>query len=286
MSKLFKLKKWLTVPDAAKHLAIVFGEEVTEADVLRFGIDGHLKLSVHLVNGAYARPCFPVKIEEIEWDEMSLLDGKQIIKIPRGGRIWQDHQGCFQVKRHVSALDGDVWDLPMNGGERIDVEYRYQQLTNGPEVTTVSLEGVLVASINGELHEIQSHFGNNENFKKDDLKKPFLHPDNFHPAGALPDDSVFVVRISALTEFIQSVNEEPTNTAKPLGTTERNNLLKLVIGMAVKGYSHDPAAKKSATPKEIADDLAALGISIDPDTVRKYLKESANTVLPAKARQP
>ena len=73
---------------------------------------------------------------------------------------------------------------------------------------------------------------------------------------------------------------------KTLGTTERNNLLKLVIGMAVKGYSYEPAAKKSPTPKEIADDLADLGISIDPDTVRKYLKESANTVLPAKASQP
>ncbi len=71
---------------------------------------------------------------------------------------------------------------------------------------------------------------------------------------------------------------------KPLGTTERNYLLKLVIGMAVTGYKYDPAAKKSTTTKEIADDLADLGIDIDPDTVRKYLKEGANTVLPAKTR--
>ncbi len=52
MSKLFKLKEWLTLPDAAKHLAIAFGEEVGEADVLRLALDGHLKLSVNFVNKA------------------------------------------------------------------------------------------------------------------------------------------------------------------------------------------------------------------------------------------
>ena len=74
-------------------------------------------------------------------------------------------------------------------------------------------------------------------------------------------------------------------TDKPLGTTERNTLLKLVIGMAIKGYLYDPMALKSATLKEIVDDLAELGIAIDNGTVRKYLKEAANTVLPAKPRQ-
>ena len=54
MNKLFKLKEWLTVPDAARHLAGVFGEEVTEADVLRLCLDGHLTLSVHFVNGTSA----------------------------------------------------------------------------------------------------------------------------------------------------------------------------------------------------------------------------------------
>ena len=34
-SKLFNLKEWLTLDDAAKHLSIVFGEEVTRADILR-----------------------------------------------------------------------------------------------------------------------------------------------------------------------------------------------------------------------------------------------------------
>ena len=65
---------------------------------------------------------------------------------------------------------------------------------------------------------------------------------------------------------------------KPLGTSERNQLLKMVLGMAIDSYRYDPVAKKSEATKQIADDLAKLGIGIDPDTVRKYLKEAVNTV--------
>ena len=56
MGKLFNLKQWLTVEDAAKHLSIVFGEPVSKADVFRLALDGELTLSVRFVNGANARP--------------------------------------------------------------------------------------------------------------------------------------------------------------------------------------------------------------------------------------
>jgi hypothetical protein len=61
-SKLFKLKEWLTLPDAAKHLTGVCGEEVTEADILRLALDGHLKLSVNFINSAHALPAQVVKL--------------------------------------------------------------------------------------------------------------------------------------------------------------------------------------------------------------------------------
>jgi hypothetical protein len=71
----------------------------------------------------------------------------------------------------------------------------------------------------------------------------------------------------------------PAPTMPDLSTAEKNSLLKLVIGMAVRGYSFDPAAAKSPVPNEIATDLDQLGIGLDPDTVRKYLRE-ASALLP------
>ena len=69
MSKLFKLREWLTIPEAAKRMSISFGEEVTEADVFRLALDGHLRLSVNFVNHAKARCGKPTAIEDAEWFE-------------------------------------------------------------------------------------------------------------------------------------------------------------------------------------------------------------------------
>ena len=44
MQKLLNLKEWLTIADAARHLSILFGEDVSEPDVLRLALDGHLTL--------------------------------------------------------------------------------------------------------------------------------------------------------------------------------------------------------------------------------------------------
>ena len=69
---------------------------------------------------------------------------------------------------------------------------------------------------------------------------------------------------------------------RPLGTSERNTLLKLVIGMAIQGYRYNPDDSKSGVPKEIESDLDKLAISVSDDTVRKYLYEAEKKVLPKK----
>lgn len=76
---------------------------------------------------------------------------------------------------------------------------------------------------------------------------------------------------SATAELEQARTERNANPTAELSKRETDSLLKLVIGMAVKGYAYDPSAKRNDATKEIADDLAELGISLDVDTVRKWL---------------
>ncbi|WP_394888438.1 hypothetical protein ACG873_24765 [Mesorhizobium sp. AaZ16] len=66
---------------------------------------------------------------------------------------------------------------------------------------------------------------------------------------------------------------------RPLGTRERDSLLKLIIGMAVDGYGYDPKAVKSPIAKELSDSLERLGISLNDDTIRNFLKQ-AKDLLP------
>lgn len=66
---------------------------------------------------------------------------------------------------------------------------------------------------------------------------------------------------------------------KPLRERERNTLLRIIIGMAVRGYGYDPDAARSDIPKAIADDLSELGLECSDQTIREKLKE-ARALLP------
>jgi hypothetical protein len=89
--------------------------------------------------------------------------------------------------------------------------------------------------------------------------------------------------LAALQERVASLEISSSETAdiaapidgKSIGTRERDTLLKLIIGMARDSYNYDPKLNRSSVPQEIADDLTKHGISIDVDTVRKWLKQAA-----------
>lgn len=86
-------------------------------------------------------------------------------------------------------------------------------------------------------------------------------------------------------QFITQLKQEISvlKTTKPhnpkgqkfeLGLRERESLLKLILGMAIDGYGYDPKANKSNQIKEIAGHLLTRGLSLDEDTVRKYMNEA------------
>lgn len=306
-SKLLKFKEWLTVPAAAKHLSVICEEEVSEADILRLALDGHLKLSVNFVNYTYARIGKVVPYKEarrrhfhsilnekdvsdffeknmtdnlVEFKEkLSDCDQYQKLAIMSNyidmpledifhrsdeGRIEGIYIGNGRVlefeNEHVGSIPG-VWDLPMIGGERLDVEHKWQQLTGGPAVTLQNLEGAFVEGSDGVMCRLQESFDQNEyeagslaqldelkrivasnNISKEKIeellarhqedRKKYLekknsrpHQEDYYPAGGLPRDSVLVVRTEALREFEQLIlgNEiEKKTPTKPHGNTERN----------------------------------------------------------------
>jgi hypothetical protein len=63
---------------------------------------------------------------------------------------------------------------------------------------------------------------------------------------------------------------EPARAQSPI---ERQNMLKVILGMAVAGYSYNPADKRSKVVAEIVSDLERQGLAVSDDTIRRYLKE-------------
>ena len=151
----------------------------------------------------------------------------------------------------VRSIDG-VWDLPMIGGEELDIEHGYQKLTGGPSVTSENIDGAFVQRNDGEMWQLQEDYDDNQyqagsNAALDGLKqhiadknigaaeaeellnrhkearKKFLEErkekrdsgkdsQNYFPAGGLPTDSVLVVRTDALREFEASISGASANS--------------------------------------------------------------------------
>jgi hypothetical protein len=77
---------------------------------------------------------------------------------------------------------------------------------------------------------------------------------------------------------LRTVVASPVAVEETLNPKSRQSLLKLVLGMAIDAYGYDPKSKKSPIPKQVVDNLAEHGISIDEDTARSWLREAAETV--------
>ena len=154
----------------------------------------------------------------------------------------------------VGSISG-VWDLPMLGGEALDVEHRYQLETGGPAVTLSNLGGAFVERDN-VVCQLQDDFDDSEyvagskiwgehleqrileeiferasrrvtsalqsvrqQLKEQWKRKP---SSRYYPAAGLPADAVYVVRTASLRAFEQSVLDNPSSSnGKPLGRRKK-----------------------------------------------------------------
>lgn len=169
MSKLFKLKEWLTIKETAQHLSVVLGETVEEKDIYRLALDGHLRLSVDFVNHAQAQIGKIVGHDGIEYFEASLgvieslqeslnLSIEEPLLLPSSTKIGEDEY--INLEDKVFSISG-IWDLVMYGNTSLDIEHFYQQCTNGPVVNLTSLDGTYVRRKN-KVAQIMDDFDDNE----------------------------------------------------------------------------------------------------------------------------
>jgi len=112
-------------------------------------------------------------------------------------------------------------------------------------------------------------------------KKPELIDDN----GIEYDAFIEVIYLEEAVRFEKEHGIGPNNQSEQYSIVQINentkvidSLLKMVITMAIKGYSYNPNDKKSNVTNEIVEDACGLGLSINIDTVRKYLKAGAGLI--------
>jgi len=310
MGKLFKLKEWLTLDEAATHISNVLGESATVADLYRFALDDHLTLSVDFVNHAYARKGKWLKTEQVEFRlvENDLFSGEKLdipFSMPVNHEIRVSDDDWISLEKPVVSIEG-IWDLTMVGAEKLDIEHYYQQLTSGLKVTLVAIDGLFVQQ-GGVVCQLQADFDNNEyqqgskaqkkdmeryiatnELSKDKVKKlqeeykkdrdEYLisrknkpNENNYYPSGGLDEqDFVLVIRTKELTRFIQSLEEDAPSSEKPLTSKERNSLLVIIASLCKE---LDIDYNQRGIARSIQHLTEKLGSPVTDDTIRNVLKQ-------------
>ncbi len=270
MRKLLQLKRWLTLPDAAQYLSLSLGEVVSQADILRLALDGELTLSVHFVNTTRAQCGKTIPLAEATRRVLPMLEGDGFFTFLDGTLI--PGERVIQFDKNITTLT-DVWDLTMFGAEEFDVEHLYQSLTGGPACEMQSLEGVFVTDGAGTFCKLMCRFTGEELGGNLKLVKPFNNPDNYFPAGALPDDSVLVVRTSALQALEQRLSavDKPAEASaeKPVERRERSTLLVMIAALAEIAKVDVKHPSKAATA--IESQTARMGARVAARTIEGHL---------------
>ena len=261
MKKLLTYKEWLTIPETTRHLSILFEEDVNEADVLRLALERRLTLSVNFVN---AKECLLgpiVPFEEARRDARTLdTNDRHPIEglLLSGGLVIE----CGNV---VEALFG-VWDIAMLGSEQIEIEQRYQSLTNGPVVSPTWLRGLIFRR--GDAYcQLVERRPENETTRDALGRRSRI---NYRATATIPADAVLVVRTSELRALEARLGEPAQKAENPLGERERRTLLVMIAALAK--MADIDVTKPSKAAVAIESQTIDLGARISTRALEDHLK--------------
>ena len=248
VKSLYRLRPWLLVPEVATHLSIAFGEDITEADVLRLGLDEQLVLSVNLVNGAPGRLAKRTPARDVGSTDFQYRISDNEVLVPVNARpLGRDRTS-------------GVWDLPLVGGERRVVENRYQALLGSGIRIRYEGDETLFSRTDGTWFVLDVPF--DVPFDEQELPTPI----------DLPEDAVLVVRTTALDALKARIRGDLPSPVKKLGPREKTSLLLIIATLAelAKLDVSDTAKASKALERAMT---TALGRRRDRRTIKGFLDE-------------
>lgn len=260
--KLFALKKWLSIADAAKRLSASFGEEVTEADIFRLALDGELRLSAEIYGFVHARKAEIVDLAQAKRKELPDLSDSGKIERFIAGTVFKDGEDWMVIEpqKDYVTIDG-VFDLMMIGGERSHILSLYQETAHNTDVSFVHLDGSFVRDSEWVYCLYEREL--------DKKTKEYV----YYPMNGIPEYSNLVIRKDELVRFENSLNDADD---KPLSNRERNTLLTIIAALCKEAKIDYRSASKAANL--IQDIAASLGASIGESTIEGHLKKIPNAV--------
>lgn len=138
MSKLIKIKKIFTLEETVNYLSTFCEEPILLSDIYELILSGDLTLSIRFINPAYGlkgRIISGVDGEKYQLNT-DLVTGAVLDKPYIGyiddNAVPVEDDTWFVYDKRVHLVDG-IWDLPMIGIERLEIERLYSKNLNLPD---------------------------------------------------------------------------------------------------------------------------------------------------------
>jgi hypothetical protein len=296
VKKLHDLKQWLTVADAARYLSIVFGEDVTEADVLRLGLDGHLRLSVYFVNGASGRcgPVIPIDDAKVttweenpdDWspgpsigevhvlNEANLADMIGEANLPAwknltDGPSTGEAEAEGEAKGKVRVFGHSRHGLLLGDGRVLEHDRKTTWIAGVWDLTMLGHERLEIEQRYWLLTEGPDV---DRSFRDSALDHTIVSREDgtYCRLHDLPADSVVVVRTAALHDLEARISEPDQRTEKPIERRERATLLVMIAALA--RLAKIDVSKPSGAATIIETQTNLMGVRVAARTIENHLK--------------
>lgn len=202
MSKLLKLKKWLTIAEAAERLSTILDEKVTEADVFQLAIDQHLTLSAYFNPLPDFETTRAVPLDSFDGNPLALADECRALLEQVEVIAWM-----LEEKEIQTEWVFGVWDLIHKRDTRSFLEQQYLRQIGSPWDHVVVLYGIAIRGGGGNDKEccILERRPDKSVFREIDQDGIVNH---YTVASKLPKGTVLVVRPEALRDFEQRLADQ------------------------------------------------------------------------------
>jgi hypothetical protein len=269
MKKIYKLKQWYSIKDAANRLTQTLSESVQEFDILELALEGHIQLYWYMRH---------VPSVEVEFGRKKLqpliIKGKKIsFESDNGIEYFIDSYSEVNPNSDITRLNGAHQLLLEQCGALVDYLRSFITGTGGE---LVSINGYYVKDTEGKTWNIverfdETYFNNSDQDKDSDFGR-YYNSRNYYPSPYWPVFTELGFTKAELEKFEGQLNDNVVQEIKP---KQRATLLKIISAMAKDGYGYDSTASRSPFPKELEGILDNLGMPVSDDTIRKWLKEAS-----------
>ncbi len=121
MSKLLKLKKWLTIGEASNMLSSLTGEDVSSSDIYHLALYSGLQLSISIEESSFAeRYSYICNVEEVEHFRDELLGNERMSWVGLGFVLEFD-RCVVKYETEIIACFGDIETFKLEYAENAEI---------------------------------------------------------------------------------------------------------------------------------------------------------------------